>query len=226
MGVTINQVVQDALGILGEVTGIGTQLYSEPRMVKDAGRAFNMLFKKHWWTQYTAWGKYTLDGATGTVIGTPFTQVIDFDDFRAVYAAGSNRSLPTLPESGVNIFNITGTTPRFWGSIPAGAPNYAGKKIIIHPQTSTGEIVVRARYHPLIAGTDWSGAMSVEFDRDLLVFGTAYVALSGDDLNPQAKADVQQMMDGRYKDIQHSLANQHTASGGSGDIPRHWFSYP
>jgi hypothetical protein len=226
MGVTINQVVQDALGILGEVTGAGTQLYSEPRMVKDAGRAFNMLFKKHWWGQYTTWGKYALDGVTGTVTGTPFIQVMDFDDFRAVYAAGSNQPLPTIPESDVNIFNMTGTAPRFWGSIPALAPGYAGKKIQIFPQTSIGEIVVRARYHPLIAGSDWTGTTSLEFDRDLLVFGTAYVALSGDDLNPQAKADVQQMMDGRYKDIQHSLANQHTARAGHGDIPRSWHEYP
>jgi hypothetical protein len=225
MGVTINQVVQDALGILGEVTGIGTQQYSEPRMVKDAGRAFNMLFKKHWWKQYTTWTKETLDGVTGTPVGTPFVQVIDFDDFAAVHTDGATGPLPTLPESS-NQFAITGDTARYWTAMNTFEPNYAGKKIRIVPVTATGDINVRARFHPLPAGTDWTGTTNLEFDRDLLVFGTAYVALSGDDLNPQAKADVQQMMDGRYKDIQHSLANQHTARAGHGDIPRHWHEYP
>ena len=226
MGVTISQVVQDALGILGEVTGVGTQAYSEPRMVKDAGRAFNMLFKKHWWRQYTTWTTQTLDGVTGTVVsGTAFTQVIDFDDFAAVHPVNSSSPLPTMPEL-TNPSSITGDTARYWTAMNASEPSYRGKKIRIIPVTATGDINVRARFHPLPNGGEWLLATELEFDRDLLVFGTAYVALSGDDLNPQAKADVQQMMDGRYKDIQHSLANQHTARERSSDIPRSWYTYP
>jgi len=225
MAVTINQIVQDALGILGEVTGVGTQLYSEPRMIKDAGRAFNMLFKKHWWRHYVKNTTHILSGSTGMVTDSPFAQVVDFDDFHAVYGRENTRPLPTLPEN-ININTITGTTPKFWTSLPASDANYGTKKIQIYPITSTGQIMVKARYHPLTAGTDWTGATSVEFDRDLLVFGTAYVALSGDDLNPQAKTDVQAMMDSRYRDIQNSLANQHMGASYDDGIPRTWFSTP
>jgi hypothetical protein len=226
MGVTINQVVQDALGILGEVTGIGTQLYSEPRMVKDAGRAFNMLFKKHWWRQYTLWGVVTLDGVSGTFVSPgQFSQVIDFDDFAAVCPGISSKPLPTLPET-LNPFTLSGSTPLYWTSLPPIHPDYISKKLQIYPIVATGNVSVKARFHPLPTGTDWTGTTSLDFDRDLLVFGTAYVALSGDDLNPQAKADVQQMMDGRYKDIQHALANQHFARVGHGDIPLSWHEYP
>lgn len=225
MSVTINDIVQDALGILGEVTGVGTQLYSEPRMIKDAGRAFNMLFKKHWWRNYTQWVTVTLDGVNGVITTTPFTQVLDFDDFAAVHRSGIASALPTLPEK-MNPNTITGTTARFWSGLLTSDVNYAGKKIKVYPVTATGDIDVRARYHPLTAGSEWTGATVVDMDRDLLVFGTAYVALSGDDLNPTAKIDVQGMMDGRYKDIQNSLANQKTSYAENPDVPNYWFTYP
>jgi len=138
MSVTIQQIVQDALGILGEVTGVGTQLYSEPRMIKDAGRAFNMLFKKHWWKQYTTWQSCVLDGVTGTVVPpTSFINVIDFDDFAAVHRDKENASLPTLPEA-VNPFTVSGTIPRFWTSLNQGHASFATKKIQIVPVASIG----------------------------------------------------------------------------------------
>jgi hypothetical protein len=225
MSVTIQQLVQDALGILGEVTGVGTQLYSEPRMVKDAGRAFNMLFKKHWWKQYSPWQTVTLDGTTGTFMTSPFTQVLDFDDFLAVHRDKQSKGLPTLPED-MNPVGATGTTALFWTSLPVTDPNYAGKKLQIYPITATGIMNIRARVHPLPVGTDWQQSTTVYLDRDLLAFGTAFVALSGDDLNPQAKQDVQAMMDSKYRDIMNSLANQKTAFAERTSVPNNWFVNP
>lgn len=225
MAVTIQQIVQDALGILGEVTGVGTQLYSEPRMVKDAGRAFNMLFKKHWWRQYTPWITVTLDGATGVITTDAFTQVIDFDDFAAVHRENQSAGLPTLPEA-MNPISGTGTTPQFWTSLPVTHSNYSGRKIQIYPKGSVGLLNVKARVHPLVVGQDWTNASILHLDRDLLAFGTAFVALSGDDLNPQAKADVQAMMDSKYRDIMNSLANQKTSFAERTTVPTNWFVNP
>lgn len=224
MSVTIQQLVQDALGILGEVTGVGTQLYSEPRMVKDAGRAFNMLFKKHWWRQYTKWDTVTCNG-TGSVVEGVFPQVIDFDDFAAVHRDGQSRGLPTLPEA-MNPNTLSGTTPQFWGSLQVSSAEYAMKKLAIYPSTASEKINVKARHHPLATGTEWVGAITLHLDRDLLAFGTAFVALSGDDLNPQAKQDVQAMMDSKYRDIMNSLANQKTAFAERTSVPNNWFVNP
>ncbi len=226
MTVTVSQVVQDALGILGEVTGVGTQLYSEPRMVKDAGRAFNLLFKKHWWPPYTYWHDCELNGVDGTILPPEtFVSVLDFDDFYAVHRDGQSRPLPTLPQA-VNPYVITGTQPRFWTSMTNGEVEYAAKKIRIFPLASQGKIQVRARHHPLAEGEEWNVDTIMALDRDLLVFGTAFMALSGDDINPQAKADVQSMMDSRYRDIQISLSNQHTALAETTTIPTNWFVSP
>jgi hypothetical protein len=226
MGTTIGNIVQDAMGILGEVTGVGTQLYSEPRMIKDAGRAFNMLFKKHWWPVYTYWMDCALNGTDGTILPPEtFVSVIDFDDFLAVHRDKQSRALPKMQPT-TNPLTLSGTTPQFWGSMNSGEVDFASKKIRIFPVTSTGRIQVRARHHPLPPNEEWNVDVPIALDRDLIVFGTAYVALSGDDLNPQAKADVQAMMDSRYRDIMNSISNQRIALSERATIPGNWFVNP
>ena len=226
MSVTIGNIVQDALGIIGEVTGVGTQLYSEPRMIKDAGRAFNMLFKKHWWKQYAAWTTVVLDETTGVITTNAFTQVIDFSDFAAVHRAGEDRPLPTLPES-INPNTITGDSPRFWTSLHVSHASFVTRKLKIYPIAATGSLDVKARFHPITVGQDWQTATIVYLDRDLLALGTAFNALSGDDINPAAKVDVQNMMEGKYKDIMNSLSDQEMGHTSKDPVPRTWFSpYP
>lgn len=220
--VTIDEIVQDALGVLGEVTGVGTQAYSEPRMIKDAGRAFNLLFKKRWWEQYSDWTTVVLDGVAGLATSNDFTQVLDFDDFYAVHAAGQPVGLPTLPNA-TNPSTFTGTSPRYWTGLRSSHANYVAKKIKVLPVTATGSLNIRARFHPLTVGQSWAGASIVHMDKDLLVYGTAFMALSGDSLNPEAKNDVQNMMDVRYKDIERSLSTQQTAmSGYRSGVPNQW----
>lgn len=221
--ITIGDIVEDAMGILGEVLGASANAYSVPRMINDSGRAFNFIFKKRWWEQYTDWTTITLDGATGVATTSDFTQVIDFEDFQKVCYNGSETSLPTLP-SRINPNRLTGTRALYFTSIRAGATGYAAKKIKVYPAASIGLLDIRARFHPLTSGDDWADVTQVHFDRDLLAYGAAFMALSGDDLNPGAKNDVQDMMDNRYKDIERSLSTQDTAMGSSRNvIPDRWF---
>lgn len=221
--VLIGDIVGDALGILGEVLGSGVNTYSFPRMIKDAGRSFNFIFKKRWWEQYTDWTTIVLDGATGTATTNDFTQVIDFEDFFAVCPAGSQCSLPTLPKR-INPNTIHGTAARYYTAIRAGATGYAAKRIKVFPIVAVGSLDILARFHPLTAGDAWAEATQVHLDRDLLAYGTAFMALSGDDLNPGAKGDVQEMMDNRYKDIMSALSSQTTSmSNGRGPLPNDWF---
>lgn len=221
--VLIGDIVQDALGILGEVLGPGVQAYGEPRMIKDAGRAFNLIFKKRWWEQYTDWTTITLDGTTGKATTNDFTQVLDFEDFASVNPNKTEFSLPTLPPTR-NPSIVTGTRGLFYTSIKAGDSDYAAKKIKILPATTIGLFDIRARFHPLTAGDNWALTTSVHFDRDLLACGTAFMALSGDDLNPGAKADVQDMMDIKYKDIERALSTQETSmSARRSHVPSQWY---
>ena len=85
MSATIREIVNQALTVVGEVSGPGVQMYEDDRMKADAIRAFNMMFKKYPWQQYLNWFTVTLDGATGRPKTSPFEQVKDFEDFIAVY---------------------------------------------------------------------------------------------------------------------------------------------
>lgn len=224
--ITIGDVVGDALGILGEVLGTSVNTFTVPRMIKDAGRSFNFIYKKRWWEQYTDWTTITLDGTTGMATTNDFTQVIDFEDFFAVYLPNTQTALPTLPKQ-INPNTLTGNQPRYFTGIRAGATGYAAKRIKVVPITAAGKLNVLARFHPLTAGDNWAEVTQVHLDRDLLSYGTAFMALSGDDLNPGAKSDVQEMMDNRYKDIMSSLSSQTTSMGmGRGPVPNDWFLVP
>ena len=65
MSATIREIVNQALTVVGEVSGPGVQMYEDDRMKADAVRAFNMMFKKYPWQQYLKWFTVALDGTTG-----------------------------------------------------------------------------------------------------------------------------------------------------------------
>ena len=90
MSATIREIVNQALTVVGEVSGPGVQMYEDDRMKADAIRAFNMMFKKYPWQQYLDWFTVTLDGTTGRPNTGPFNQVLDFEDFIAVHSDGAN----------------------------------------------------------------------------------------------------------------------------------------
>lgn len=222
----IGDIVGDALGILGEVAGATVNTYTVPRMIKDAGRSFNFIYKKRWWEQYSSWTTVILDGTTGKATTNDFLQVLDFDDFFSVCLPNMTHSLPTLPKR-INPGVLSGKTPRYYTSMRAGTVGYDAKRIMVYPITSIGSLNILARFHPLTAGDNWAEVTQVHLDRDLLAYGTAFMALSGDDLNPGAKADVQEMMDNRYKDIMSALASQETSMGvGRSPVPMDWFIVP
>ena len=65
MSATIREIVNQALTVVGEVSGPGVQMYEDDRMKADAVRAFNMMFKKYPWQQYLKWFTVALDGVSG-----------------------------------------------------------------------------------------------------------------------------------------------------------------
>lgn len=207
MPATFRQIVDDAQVLIGEVSGVGTQEFSDDRMFADAIRGFNTMFKKCFWHPYRSWVTVVLDGVLGIPTTDAFTQVIDFDDIRFVHRAGEVTSLPILTEA-TNPNTITGTRARFWTSLNATNANYAGRKLQIYPLASIGSIDVMVRKYPLTApATEFDWQDIIYLDRDLLVYATAFMTLMGDGLNSEAAGVVKALLDGRYVDITSGLAN-------------------
>lgn len=224
MSATIRQVVSDAQQIVGEVTGPGVQMFSDDRMFGDAIRSFNMLFKKYNWRQYCTWLQLTLDGVTGTVTTNELAKVIDLEDIINVRKDGSQANLSRLPRD-TNPFSkslTSGSGPRYWDALNALNANYANKKIYIIPKTATGMINVFAKPYP-VADEAWDWQDVMYLDRDMLAYGTAFMTLSSDDLNPGAADVAKNMMEMRYKDIQSQLASHEILfSPGNTGIPDQW----
>jgi hypothetical protein len=226
---TIRQIIDAALTVVGEVTGPGVQTYEEPRMLDDAVRAFNMMFKKYTWEQYLKWFTVTLDGVTGQITTNAFTQVLDFEDFIGVHRAGEDGRLPIAPKR-VNPFSLSvgGTQVLYWTSLNALDPNYEGRKLQFYPLASIGNVDVLARVYP--AGTGTEGALTFEdtlyLDKDMLVYATAFMTLSGDDLNVGAADVVRNLMEMKFRDITAQLANHPLPVYSDVNIPRHWQEHP
>jgi hypothetical protein len=222
---SIREIVNAALTVVGEVTGPGVQLYEENRMMQDAVRAFNMMFKKFPWQQYLQWFTVTLDGTGGRITTAPFTQVKDFEDFIAVHRSGETRRLPIAPTR-LNPFTLTGSNAKvqYWTSLNASDATYTGKKLQFYPITSIGSVNVLAKVYPLVPPAvefDWEQIFFL--DKDMLVYATAFMTLSGDDLNAGAADTVRNLMEMKYKDVIAALASHDIPVEGGAGVPTYWF---
>lgn len=224
MSATIRQIVDAALTVVGEVTGTpGVQFYEEPRMLDDANRAFNMIFKKYTWEQYLQWFTVTLDGTTGKITTNAFTNIADFEDFIAVHRDKESSRLPVAPKR-LNPSSLGSTTRvLYWTSLNATDANYAGRKLQFYPVTAVGNVNVLARVYPVTPPATLQFTDTVYLDKDMMAYATAFMTLSGDDLNAGAAEVVRNLMEMKYKDITAQLGNHPLPIQGDSGIPMRWF---
>ena len=227
MSASIREIVNAALTVVGEVSGPGVQQYEDDRMKDDAVRAFNMMFKKYNWHQYLKWFLVTLDGVTGKIVEAPFKRVMDFEDFVAVYLDKTSRPLPIAPAK-MNPFTLTsgsGSSPMYWTSMNATEADYETRKILVYPAGSSWKLNIVAKVYPLSPSADqfdWADVFYL--DKDMLVYATAFMTLSGDDLNAGAADVVKNLMEMKYKDVTASLGSHPIPVRGDSSIPFYWHS--
>ena len=223
MSATIRQIVDDATELIGEVAGVGVQQFDDDVLFRHAIRAFNLLFKKTHWENYRQWFTVVLDGTTGVITTDAFEQVIDFDDFIAVHVAGEQRPLPTLSKN-INPNTISGTRIRCYTSLPVTHTNYVKRKWQAYPVTAIGSLNVHARVYPLVPpALDWDFNDTMYLDKDMLVYATAFMALIGNSLNPDAANVCKELMEMKFSTITAGLSSQPIPIEGDNSIPTEWF---
>jgi hypothetical protein len=219
---SIREIVNDALTVVGEVAGPGVQVYEDDRMKADAVRAFNMMFKKYAWDQYLNWFRVTLDGATGKITTDDFAQVKDFEDFIAIHRMNESFPLPILPKR-QNPSVLTGSRVLYWTSLIATDPKYELRKLQFYPLTSVGSLDIHAKVYPLKPPAiqfDWADKFFL--DKDMLVYATAFMTLSGDDLNAGAADIVRNLMEMKFRDVTGALASHPIPIRGEHTFPMRW----
>lgn len=225
MSGTIRQIVDEATELIGEVSGVGVQQFDDDVLFRHAIRGFNLLFKKEHWANYRQWFTVVLDGTTGVITTDAFEQVIDFDDFIGVYIAGEKLPLPTLSKN-VNPNTITGTRVRCYTSLPVTDAKYVKRKLQIYPLASTGSLNVHARVYPLVPpALDWAFTDTMHLDKDMLVYATAFMALIGNSLNPDAANVCKELMEMRFTTVTAGLSSQPIPIEGDSQIPNQWTEY-
>lgn len=223
MTIDVAKLIVDVQELMGEVSGAGTQTYSEDVILGHIRRGFNMVFTKWSWPQYRGHYQDALDGVDGKVSTHDLLIGIkDFADVIACYIDGSPVALPTLPK-GINPFTITGTKARFYTSLAYNDTDFAGKLIEFWPRASTDVVNISAKLYPV---DEWSSEVVLDIDRDLLAYAGAAMALSADDLNPGGAELYRVMMESRYKDIMANHAAQPIPISGHSGIPMDWSAAP
>ncbi len=231
MAATLQQIIEDAMNVIGEVSGSGTQTYSEDRMKADAIRAFDYLFKKFYWPQFLEWSELSLNGTTGKITTNAFPYLRDFEDIFVIFRAGENSPLPKLNRLR-NPFTISGTRVQFWDALPVTDTEYQHKRIQFWPKAATGDVVTGARIYPRIFEADgvmepWALDHFMDLDKNMLVQATAWATLSSDDLNSGAAQDQMNLMEGRFNDITKDMASKRIKVDGISGVPLDWYqSYP
>lgn len=220
MSGTVTQIKDKALRIIGEVDGGGVQAFDDDRMMENVISAFNLIFKKFHWPQYCTWIRFQLDGTNGFAPSGTFANVLDFEDFIAMHADASSVKIPRLPKFR-NPFAITGTQLQFWDSLHVTNTNFATRKLIFYPITSTDYVNAYVRLYPITTAWDWTDTMY--FDVDMLAYGAAYMALVGDDLNANAAETNKALMELRYRDIIAGISSHEISLTDAPPVPADWF---
>lgn len=191
---TKTQLVQDIIASIGEVEGTSVQTYAEPRVDVMLEQIFGIAFRKHWWPQYMVWYERTLDGTLGLVTSNINT-ILDIRDIRVIIPAGQEKAIPQLPPF-KNPFNITGTRPRYFESLPVTNASFANKLVQIWPKTATGDIKIHARLYPTITADT-----VLYLDDKLLVNGAAWLILDDEDINPNAATNRERLFNEIFANI-------------------------
>lgn len=214
MSASVNEIRQDAIKLLSQVSGTGTQLYAEDKMLVQIRQAFKLLFKKVFWPEYRQRYTVALDGTNGTITTT--TDIAEWSDVEHVFVADTRRRIHPLPTN-MNPNTLTGTTPRYWEA----SGTTEGKPLTIWPRTSTGSIDIVGRVHPGETDAIFNPDLVIKLDRDLMACATALEYASDDGDNTIAIAKLQSKFDALFKAARPARVIMSTPN--APDIPDVWY---
>lgn len=224
---TLEEMTSEVLGVLGQVPGIGTQMFSEDNILEDLVRMFNICFTKYPWPHFREWFRFALDETTGTIDDSEgFENVRGIEDFLSIHRDAEANPLPVMPK-GLNPYTLSGTKARFWTFLPSTDADYVVKRLKFYPAAAEGYVNVNARVYPRTLGQAWVWDDDMALDKDMLVYGAAWLRLLADGTNPEAAEANKSLFELRFKDITGALSQLMQSTGaGDASIPTEWYVRP
>ena len=174
---TANDIIQHCIARLSMVSGTSVQKYAEDKLFYMIVEKYEALFEERFWKNQCFWKKFTLDGASGTLI----ENIVDyFDRLEDIEFIVVNNNDGPLAALGSNIIpdDVAGSTPCYY------MQNEVAEKVVkIVPYTSTGTVNIRYRKRRTpIKASDF-----VYFDESCIVYAVCadYLSDDGDSANAQ-----------------------------------------
>jgi hypothetical protein len=212
---TLEQTTQDVIGLLSQATGVGVQVYAQPRIELLVNKTFELLYNRQWWPGYMRWFQGALDGTNG-IITTDISDIKRYEDVRAVFQSGSDTPLPQLSDE-CNPYDLPSGQTLFIDSYEATDPE---KVFRVWSATATGTIAVHARIMP----DTFVSSDEIRFDSLALVYGAAWAYAEDDGTNPGATQKFQTLFENRVKDIECEVQHKPIAlDGRTVKIPSQWY---
>lgn len=201
MPITFENLIDRCIVRLGQVSGIGTQLITEPQIAALIQDTFDLVWPEAWWLEYRVRMERTLDAAAGlTTVDindtttTPY--ISDFNDVHSVWLDDDDDPIPqvntwhNIPVSGTKIMCYEAVNP---------AGTNAGKLLQFYPITATGTVDIFGRQKP----TDFVSGDTIYLDTLLLQYGVLHSYMEDEATSPGKTQELQIKFDTRLKQLQN-----------------------
>lgn len=208
---TLAEVVNATILRIGQVTGIGAQVYSEDVIAEMVIHKFDVLFDKFSFPEYCKWYEGTLgsDGKCNVDVQTESVGIYRYKDIIGVWPDGHSQPLQQFPTGRMNAFSYARAgTPRW---IESSGDNRVFRVLPLGNEGDT--IYVRHKHYPpeIIATTNLC------VDRQALILGAAYDYMADDGANPGAVEKLRNMFNQRMMQLMNdeSVFDRYDTRGGS-----------
>ena len=192
---TVNDIVQQAIKISGQVSGESVATYTEPLALVALNRMFAHLWGKRRWEHLYEWRTSTLDGSTG-LITSGFTDVLAASDIAEVRIAETGESIP-YPSDTEHLY-VTGSRPLYRTQLLWNHASYDTKFFKFWPIDATGDVEFLCGVRP---AEFENNDTVVPMDFHLMSLGTAWFLLADDGLNPPSAEKAQLLFSTAYEDL-------------------------
>lgn len=214
---TLSALITDCQDEIYQVSGIGTQVYTQDLIRKRIIDAFFLIATDptRKWKRFRKLMSYTLDGTTGHTTVAVSSTFTSFDDILAVYPDGSD--LP-LASAGMtrNSLLLTGTRPVQY---TVGDTD----TIKVYPVAAEGDIVVLGRS---ILQTTFNLNDTVPFDYLAIKHFVCWQYITDDGSNPGQAEKHRILYEGRIKQLKEGQEEDPIPLDGVGAarVPSNWWS--
>ena len=171
---TLGDIIIRVQQLLSVAAGLSAQTYGQPKIVQYVQMAYEDLFNRRFWDDYTRETTYNLNGTTGKTVEDLSSVIKSFKDIEYIWYEDYNNPLGRAP---TNRSNSVIRMASFAPDMDAACP------FVILPVDLTGTIKVRYRTKDTLPYTETS---VVNMHEELIVRAAAAMYVSFDGANSTA----------------------------------------